>query len=61
MSSGVHCITTAREKDETKNIKTDDGQFQSVATGKKIIDGFKGLEYNANTVIRTFFITYSKM
>lgn len=55
MSSGVHCITTAREKDETKNIKTDDGQFQSVATGKKIIDGFKGLEYNANTVIRTFF------
>lgn len=55
MSSGVHCITTAREKDETKNIKTDDGQFQSVATGKKIIDGFKGLEYNANTVIHTFF------
>ena len=55
MSSGVHCITTAREKDETKNVKTDDGQFQSVATGKKIIDGFKGLEYNANTVIRTFF------
>lgn len=55
MSSGVHCITTAREKDETKNIKTDDGQFQSVATGRKIIDGFKGLEYNANTVIRTFF------
>lgn len=55
MSSGVHCITTAREKDETKNVKTDDGQFQSVSTGKKIIDGFKGLEYNANTVIRTFF------
>ena len=55
MSSGVHCITTAREKDETKNIKTDDGQFQSVATGKKVIDGFKGLEYNANTLIRTFF------
>lgn len=55
MSSGVHCITTAREKDETKNVKTDDGQFQSVTTGKKIIDGFKGLEYNANTVIRTFF------
>lgn len=55
MSSGVHCITTAREKDETKNVKTDDGQFQSVATGRKIIDGFKGLEYNANTVIRTFF------
>lgn len=55
MSSGVHCITTAREKDETKNVKTDDGQFQSVATGKKVIDGFKGLEYNANTVIRTFF------
>lgn len=55
MSSGVHCITTAREKDETKNVKTDDGQFQSVSTGRKIIDGFKGLEYNANTVIRTFF------
>ena len=55
MSSGVNCITTCRETDEKVNVKTEDGQFQSVATGKKIPDGFKGLDYNTNTVLRTFF------
>ena len=55
MSSGVHCITTCREADEKQSVKTADGQFTSIVTGKKIPDGFKGLEYNTNTVLRTFF------
>lgn len=55
MSSGVNCITTCRETDEKVSVRSDDGQISSVSTGKKIPDGFKGLEYNVNTVIRTFF------
>lgn len=55
MSSGVNCITTCREADEKVSVKTEDGQFQSVVTGRKIPDGFKGLDYNTNTVLRTFF------
>lgn len=54
MSSGVHCITTCRETDEKQSIKTDDGQITSVCTGKKIPEGFKGLDYNTNTVLRMF-------
>lgn len=53
-ASGVHYIATARETDE-KVTKTDkDGNTVSVVTGKKIPDGFKGLTYNARTVIRMF-------
>lgn len=55
MSSGVNCITTCRETDEKVSVKTEEGQFQSVSTGKRIPEGFKGLEYNTNTVLRTFF------
>ena len=54
MASGVHCIVTARETDEKQSVKTDGGQVTSVATGRKIADGFKGMDYNAKTVIRTF-------
>lgn len=54
MASGVHCVVTARETDEKQSVKTDSGQVSSVATGRKIIDGFKGMDYNAKTVIRTF-------
>ena len=54
MASGVHCIVTARETDEKQSVKTDSGQVTSVVTGRKIPDGFKGMEYNAKTVIRTF-------
>lgn len=50
---GAHYIVTAREKDETKNVELN-GQIASVATGKKIPDGFKSLGYNAKTVIRMF-------
>lgn len=54
MASGVHCIVTAREKHETQNIKDADGKVINIETGKIIIDGFKGMNYNAKTVIRTF-------
>jgi len=54
MASGVHCIVTARETDEKETIKTADGETTSVVTGRKIPDGFKGMDYNAKTVIRTF-------
>lgn len=54
MASGVHCITTARETDEKTQIKLPDGTTNSVSTGRKIPDGFKGMDYNAKTVIRTF-------
>lgn len=54
MSSGVHCVVTARETDEKTTIKTEDGKTMSVATGRKMPEGFKGMDYNAKTVIRTF-------
>jgi hypothetical protein len=53
-ASGVHYIATARETDEKVTIKQSDGTTASVATGKKIPDGFKGMTYNAKTVIRMF-------
>lgn len=53
-ASGVHYITTARETDEKQSVKDADGKITSVATGRKIPDGFKGMSYNAKTVIRMF-------
>lgn len=53
MASGVHYIVTARETDE-KVTKEIDGKRESVVTGRKVPDGFKGMEYNAKTVARTF-------
>lgn len=54
MACGVHCIVTAREEDEKVSVRTDSGQIASVATGNKKPSGFKDMEYNTNTVIRTF-------
>ena len=54
MSSGVHYVVTARETDEKQQIKLPDGTTNSVITGRKIPDGFKGMDYNAKTVIRMF-------
>lgn len=53
-ASGVHYIATARETDEKQSVKDADGKITSVATGRKIPDGFKGMSYNAKTVIRMF-------
>lgn len=54
MATGVHCIVTAREDDE-KVTKEIDGKSERVITGKKIPAGFKGMDHNAHTVIRTYF------
>lgn len=54
MGSGLHFVITARETDEKVSVKQPDGSVTSVVTGKKIADGFKGLDYNVKTVIRTF-------
>ena len=51
---GVHYIVTARETDEKVTVRGADGSFNSVATGKKIPEGFKQMGYNAKTVIRMF-------
>lgn len=53
-ASGVHYIATARETDEKQSVKDADGKITNVATGKKIPEGFKGMTYNAKTVIRMF-------
>ena len=53
-ASGVHYITTARETDEKISIKDEEGKVSSVATGRKIPDGFKGMTYNAKTVVRMY-------
>lgn len=54
MASGVHYIATARETDEKETIKQPDGSTTSVVTGRKQPDGFKGMSYNAKTVVRMF-------
>mgnify|MGYP000874257871 CR=1 FL=1 len=51
--SGLHYIVTARETDE-KVQKEINGKSESVATGKKIPEGFKEMDYNAKTVIRMY-------
>ncbi len=54
MASGAHYVATAREVDEKETIKQPDGTTMSVVTGRKMPDGFKGMTYNAKTVIRMF-------
>ena len=54
MACGVHVILTAREKDETISVKGDDGKITSVATGKRIYDSFKGMDYNTKTLVRLY-------
>ena len=54
MACGAHVILTAREKDETISVKGDDGKTTSVATGKKVYDSFKGMDYNTKTLVRLY-------
>ena len=54
MACGDHVILTAREKDETISIKSDDGKTTSVSTGKKVYDSFKGMDYNTKTLVRLY-------
>ena len=52
--SGLHYIVTAREIDEKVSIKDSEGKITSIATGKKIPEGFKGMGYNVKTEMRLF-------
>lgn len=54
LASGKHFAVTAREVDEKQSVKTDDGKITSIATGRKMPEGFKDLRYNAKTVLHTF-------
>lgn len=54
LASGKHFAVTAREVDEKESSRTADGKFTSVATGRKIPEGFKGLDYNSKTVLHTY-------
>lgn len=54
IATGCHHIVTAREVDEKQQVKTSDGQITSIPTGKKVPDGFKGMQYNVGTVVRLF-------
>jgi len=54
LASGKHFAVTAREKDEKESFKDSEGQIKSVATGRKVPDGFKDVAYNCKTVIRMF-------
>lgn len=47
-ASGKHYIVTARETDE-KEQRIIDGKKESVSTGRKIPEGFKGMQYNCKT------------
>lgn len=50
---GLHYVITARETDE-KVTKEINGKEVSVATGKKIPEGFKEMDYNVKTVLRLY-------
>lgn len=50
MACGVHVCLTAREKDETITREID-GKKESINTGKKVYDSFKGIDYNIKTQI----------
>lgn len=48
-----HVIITARETDEKVSMNVN-GQITSVATGRKIPEGFKGMDYNITTYLRLY-------
>ena len=54
LGTGVHSAITCREEDEKVSVKGANDQFSSVATGKKIPAGFKGIDYNMHTVVRFY-------
>lgn len=54
MAIGINVVLTAREKDETVQKMDKNGQQVSVATGKKIHDSFKGIDYNVKTILHMY-------
>lgn len=54
MAIGINVVLTAREKDETVQKMDKNGQQISVASGKKVHDSFKGLDYNVKTILHMY-------
>ncbi len=54
LGTGIHSAITCREEDEKVTERGANGQFNSVATGKKIPAGFKGIDYNMHTVVHFY-------
>lgn len=54
MAIGINVVLTAREKDETTQKMDKNGNQVSVATGRKIHDSFKGIDYNVKTILHMF-------
>lgn len=54
MAIGINVFLTAREKDETIQTKDKNGKQVSLHTGKKIIDSFKGIDYNCKTILHMY-------
>ena len=54
MAIGINVFLTAREKDETIQTKDKNGNQVSLHTGKKIIDSFKGIDYNCKTILHMY-------
>jgi len=54
IASGKHWAITARETDEKERVKVvsnGETSFNSIATGRKMPEGFKNMGYNAKTVL----------
>lgn len=54
MAIGINVVLTAREKDETVQKMDNNGQQISVATGRKLHDSFKGIDYNVKTILHMY-------
>jgi hypothetical protein len=54
LACGKHFAVTCREVDEKESYKDKNGEIKSMATGRKIPDGFKDIRYNVKTVLHTF-------
>jgi hypothetical protein len=54
LACGKHFAVTCRETDEKESYKDKNGEIKSMATGRKIPEGFKDIRYNVKTVIHTF-------
>lgn len=54
MAIGINVVLTAREKDETVQKMDKNGQQISVATGRKLHDSFKGIDYNVKTILHMY-------
>lgn len=54
LASGKHFAVTAREKEDTAQVKDKDGNFKTINLGTFHADGFKDVAYNCKTVLRMF-------